>query len=62
MGTFETLAIGNRRSPFTDTLIPDSRWIAATPSSPPTRRAMRSSSRVSESEATQADHGEGACI
>jgi hypothetical protein len=25
IGTFETLAIGKRRSPFTETVIPDSR-------------------------------------
>ena len=63
IGTFDTLAMGNRRSPFTDTRAPDSMWMAAIPISPPTRREIRSSSRVRESGTRQANEalGSGAC-
>ncbi len=49
MGILETLAIGKARSPFNESRVPDSRWMAATPTLPLTRRAMRSSLPCTES-------------
>lgn len=56
IGIFETLAIGKRRVPFTDTRAPDSMWMAAIPMSPPTRRATRSSEAPNESETAHSVH------